>query len=136
MTAMNSGQTPGQMSPLCEGRIKLLDYAGRRVVFHDLSHCDPGTMQAVLNESRRIITLEPENSVLSLVDVAGCTFDQQSITLLKSVALANAPFVKRAAIVGLSDLQRLVYEAVLVFSRRKIPLFLSRKEALDWLIQD
>jgi hypothetical protein len=93
-------------------------------------------MQAVLNESQRIITLEPENSVLSLTDVAGCTFDQQSITLLKSVALANAPFVKRAALIGLSDLQRLVYEAVLVFSRRKIPLFVSRKEALDWLIQD
>jgi hypothetical protein len=47
----------------------------------------------------------------------------------------NAPYVRRAAVVGISGLQRLIYEGVQAFSRRRIPLFESRQEALRWLIQ-
>ena len=41
-----------------------------------------------------------------------------------------------AAVIGISGLQRLIYESVQIFSRRRLPLFESRREALAWLIQD
>jgi hypothetical protein len=137
MTPMNSPPpVRAQASTPGKSRIKVLDYSGHRVLLHDFSHCDPTAMRTILEEGQRTVALEPLNSVLSLVDVTGCTFDQHSITLMKSAALANAPFVRRAALIGLSALQRMVYEAVVTFSRRNIPLFRSRKEALDWLIED
>jgi len=49
---------------------------------------------------------------------------------------ANAPHVRRAAVIGINGLQRLIYEGVQAFTRRRIPLFESRREALDWLVHD
>jgi hypothetical protein len=48
----------------------------------------------------------------------------------------NAPYVLRAAVIGISGLQRLIYEGVQAFSRRRIPHFESRQEALNWLAKD
>jgi hypothetical protein len=39
-------------------------------------------------------------------------------------------------VIGISGLQRLIYEGVQAFTRRRIPLFERRQEALDWLVQD
>jgi hypothetical protein len=56
--------------------------------------------------------------------------------VLKSRVAANAPYVRRAAVIGITGLQRLIYEAVQKFSQRNIPLFDSREEALAWLVKD
>jgi hypothetical protein len=39
-------------------------------------------------------------------------------------------------VIGISGLQRLIYEAVQRFSQRNIPVFDSREEALTWLVKD
>jgi hypothetical protein len=39
-------------------------------------------------------------------------------------------------VVGISGLQRLIYEGVQAFSRRRIPLFETRQEALSWLVKE
>lgn len=83
-----------------------------------------------------MISREMPNSVLTLNDVTGTGFDQESVEVLKSKVAANAPYVKRAAVVGISGLQRLIYEAVKLFTKRSIPLFSTREEALDWLVQE
>ena len=59
-----------------------------------------------------------------------------SVRLVKDMAAANGPYVKRAAVVGVSGLQGLIYSAVQAFSNRKIPNFSSKEEALDWLVED
>jgi len=74
--------------------------------------------------------------VLTLNDVTGTSFDHESVEALKSKVAANAPYVRRAAVIGISGLQRLIYEGVQAFSRRRIPHFETRQGALDWLIQD
>jgi hypothetical protein len=74
--------------------------------------------------------------VLTLNDVTGTSFDSESVEVLKSKVIANAPYVKRAAVIGIRGLQKLIYEAIQKFSQRNIPLFDSRQEALDWLVQD
>jgi hypothetical protein len=44
--------------------------------------------------------------------------------------------VRRAAVVGINGLQRLIYEGVQAFSRRRIPNFETRQEALSWLVKE
>jgi hypothetical protein len=71
--------------------------------------------------------------VLTLNDVTGTSFDKESVAVLQSKVAANAPYVRRAAVIGISGLQRLIYEGIQAFSKRTLPLFPSRLEALDWL---
>ena len=117
-------------------RVRFIEHQNKRVLFIDYSNCDVATLKAVAEEGNRVISREGPNSVLTLNDVAGTSFDKESVAVLQSKVTANAPYVKRAAVTGISGLQRLIYEAVQAFSKRTIPLFPNRQEALDWLVKD
>jgi len=121
---------------LVAGRVRFMMHRGKRVLSIDYSHCDVALLKAVAEEMHRVIAREPLNSVLTLTYVAGTGFDHESVEVLKSKVAANAPYVKRAAVIGISGLQRLIYEAVKLFTRRSIPNFSSREEALDYLVGD
>lgn len=123
-------------SDLAAGRVQFITHLGKRVLSINYAQCDVESMKAVSEEGHRIISREPHNSVLTLNDVTGASFDRESVEVLKSKVAANAPYVKKAAIIGVNGLQRLIYEAVKHFTKRNIPLFSSREEALDWLVKD
>ena len=117
-------------------RVRFVMHRGKRVLSIDYSHCDVAMLKAVTEEMHRVIAREPLNSVLTLNDVGGTGFDHESVEILKSRVAANAPYVRRAAVIGISGLQRLIYEAIKLFTKRSIPHFLSRAEALDYLTAD
>ena len=117
------------------GRVVFLEHRGKRVLFVNYSQCDIPMLKAVAAEGNRVISREALNSVLTLNDVTGTSFDKESVAVLQSKVAANAPFVRRAAVIGISGLQRLIYEGIQAFSRRNLPLFPSRLEALDWLVK-
>src|SRR5262249_25893521 len=118
------------------GRVRFIEHAGARVLFINYSNCNVTMMKAVAEEGHRVIAREQPNSVLTLNDVTGTTFDKESVGVLQAKVAANAPYVKRAAVIGISGLQKLIYEGVQAFSRRRIPHFESRQDALSWLVRE
>jgi hypothetical protein len=135
--------SPGATSPQltadaqqAASRVKFVDHLGKRVLFINYADCDIAMLKAVAEEMHRVISKEPPNSVLTLNDVSGTNFDSESVAVLKSKVAANAPYVKRAAVIGITGLQRLIYEGVQKFSQRNIPAFDTREEALNWLVKD
>jgi hypothetical protein len=118
------------------GRVQFIEHLGKRVLFIDYSNCDAAMMKDIACEGHRVLALQPPTSALTLNDVTGASFDHESVAALKSMVAANAPFVKRGAVIGISGLQRLIYDAVQAFSKRKLPNFKTRKEALDWLVSE
>ena len=137
---MASSQTGGpQLSAdavQAAARVTFIEHMGKRVLFINYAHCDIAMLKAVSEEMHRVISKEPPNSVLTLNDVTGTSFDTESVAVLKSKVAANAPYVRRAAVIGITGLQQLIYEGVQKFSERKIPLFSTRREALDYLVKD
>ena len=117
-------------------RVQFIEHRGKRVLFLDYSSCNGAMLKMAAEEGNRVISREPPSSVLTLTDVTGTSFDQQSVTALKAMVAANAPYVKRAAVIGISGLQSLIYDAVQAFSKRKIPHFPTREQALEWLIAE
>jgi len=117
-------------------RVKFIEHRGKRVLFIDYAQCDIAMLKAVTEEMHRVISQEPPNSVLTLNDVTDTSFDSESVAVLKSRVAANAPYVRRAAVIGITGLQQLIYEGIQKFSERKIPSFSSRLEALDYLVKD
>ena len=128
--------SPPSASLNAAARVKFIEHMGKRVLFINYADCDIATLKAVAEEMHRVIAKEPPNSVLTLNDVTGTSFDTESVAVLKSKVAANAPYVRRAAVIGITGLQALIYEGVQKFSQRSIPLFATRQEALDWLVKD
>ena len=127
---------PDTVEAVAAGRVRFIEHARQRVLFINYSHCDVAMLKAVAEEAHRVIAREQPNSVLTLNDVTGTTFDKESVAVLQAKVAANAPHMRRAAVIGISGLQRLIYEGVQAFSKRRIPHFETRQEALSWLIKD
>src|SRR5260370_1617884 len=113
-----------------ENRVRFITHRGKRVLWINYSHCDVAQLKAVAEEGHRTIARELLNSVLTLNDVTGTSFDHESVESLKSKVAANAPYVKRATVIGITGLQPLIYEAVKLFTRPNIPPFSTRDKAV------
>jgi hypothetical protein len=122
--------------PSATGRVKFIEHRGKQILFVDYVNCDATTLKELIIEGHRVLAKMPPKSALTLNDVTGTYFDQESVRLLKETVVANDPYVKRGAVIGISGLQSLIYSAVQAFSRRKIPTFSTKEEALDWLVKD
>ena len=126
----------GTIHAIAPGRVRFIEHQGKRILFINYSHCDVAMLKAVAEEGHRVIAQEPPNSVLTLNDVTGTSFDKESVAVLQAKVAANAPYVRKAAVIGISGLQRLIYAGVQTFSKRRLPTFESRREALAWLAQE
>src|SRR6476659_780187 len=135
-TATNYELRAETVDAIAAGRVRFIDHQGKRVLFINYSHCDVAMLKAVAEEGHRVIAREQQNSVLTLNDVTGTNFDKESVAVLQAMVAGNAPYVRRAAVIGISGLQRLIYEGVQAFSRRRIPLFENRQQALNWLVRE
>ena len=135
-SATNYELQTNTIDAIAPGRVRFIEHQGKRVLFINYSHCDVAMLKAVAEEGHRVIAQQPPNSVLTLNDVTGTTFDKESVAVLQAKVAANAPYVRRAAVIGIGGLQRLIYESIQAFSRRRLPLFESRPEALAWLVRE
>ena len=66
----------------------------------------------------------------------GARFNNDTVTQLKKFAKGNEPYVKRAAIVGLSGLQQLVLTAVSKFTGRNFIVCGTVEEAMSRLVSE
>jgi hypothetical protein len=82
------------------------------------------------------VTAEPKGSVLLLADFTGAQFDRNAIERLKQDTVVDRPHLKRSAWVGAETLPQVFYEHLKSFSRRDLPTFKTREEAMDWLVSD
>ena len=117
-------------------RLQFEAHQGKRVLIIDYSHCDVGQMKELIGITRTLIATQLPNSVLTLSDVTGAIFNIEVVEQIKELTRHNAPYVRKAALVGVTGLQALIYNVVQTFSKRNIPIFSNKQEALKYLLAD
>jgi hypothetical protein len=117
-------------------RVSFIVHKGKQVLVVDLTNCTPDEVTAVTDEVVRIVTAQPEHSVLLMADFAGAQFSRDAVTRLKEVTTYDRPYVRRAAWVHTGTLPKVFYEAIKAFSQREFPTFETREQALDFLLED
>jgi len=117
-------------------RVRFIIHAGKRILLIDSSNCTPEQGIRNADEALLLVTAEPFQSVLTLIDITGAQVSRESVTRAKEVTVLNRPYVKRSALVGAESLPNVFYEAIKTFSQREFPRFNTREEALDWLVKD
>lgn len=119
-----------------EERIRFIEHQGKRVLLADLSHCSGDELETLVRLVPTYVTSEPRGSVLLLADFTAAEFDRIAIDRLKESAVFDRPHLKRSAWVGVQSLPHVFYEHIKSFSRRDLPVFKTREQALDWLVQE
>jgi len=90
----------------------------------------------LIEECAEQVRKRPLNSVLTLTIVSKGKFNPALVDYLKDLTKGNAPFVRKAAVVGISGLYKVVITAISIFSKREFRLFDSKNEAIAYLLQD
>ena len=119
-----------------EERIRVIEYQGKQILLVDLSHCSADEVAKIAMVVPSYVTSEPRGSVLLLADFTGAEFDRIAIDRLKEGTVFDKPHVKRSAWVGIESLPKVFFEHIKSFSRRDLPVFKTREEALAWLVQE
>jgi hypothetical protein len=114
-------------------RFHLVDRGSFQYVLIDCSGTGPELLLATLDRAKAHIRSQPPASVLTLTDFTDAHFDKRVTELMKEYASGNAPYVRAAALVGVTGLKLVTLSAVRLFSKRNFSLFPTREEAEAWL---
>jgi hypothetical protein len=117
-------------------RIRFIKHKEHSILLIDASNCGKRDMLLLLPEVQATVGEQPRDSVLALADFTGAEVDKEVATRIKEVLVFDRPYVKRVAWVGTQSLPSIFYENFKTFSRRDLPIFETRAEAMDWLVAD
>jgi hypothetical protein len=119
-----------------EERLRFIEHQGKSILLIDVSHASKQDLLVILPRIKAVVTEQPRDSVLALADFTGTPIDKDVATRIKEVLVFDRPYIKKAAWVGTEELPHVFYENFKVFSRRDLPLFNTRSEAMDWLVSE
>jgi hypothetical protein len=119
-----------------EERLHFVKHKGHAIYVIDFTHCAEKEMLLLLDMVRADIARHAPGSLLTLADFTRAEADKNVATRIKEVLVLDRPYVKRAAWVGTENMPHIFYEHFKNFSQRDLPVFKTREEAMDWLVQD
>lgn len=112
-----------------------LTHEDKRVLLLAFTELPAKRIEELAREVQQIITAQPPGSVLVLADFTGATFSTEALKQIARAAAANRRYVARTAWVG-ANLRDAQFKAVQEFSGREIRRFATRREALQFLVED
>jgi hypothetical protein len=119
-----------------EDRIRFITHQGKRILFVDCSQLSADDLEKMSQLVPSYVSAEPKGSLLLLADFTGAHFDRDAIERMKQNTVYDRPYLKRSAWYGTDTLPHVFYEHLKNFSKRDLPTFKTREEALDWLVAD
>lgn len=115
-------------------RVRFIEQRGKRILLIDFSGLQATEdILAEVETARALVATQPPASLLTLTHVKGARYTPPVMEALKKLAADNKPYVRAAAVVGMEGLHRVLFRAVILFSRRNIEAFDSMNEAREWL---
>ena len=119
-----------------DNRLRFIKHKGQVIFLIDFSRCSPKQVLALVDTVKIIVARHTPGSMLTLADFTGAEIDKTVATRMKEVLVLDRPYVKKGAFVGTESLPHVFYENFRSFSRRDLPAFKTREEALDWLVAE
>lgn len=118
---------------MAQDRVRFITHAGKDILYLNFAGCAVTEVFAVIDEAKQVIRTRPAGSLLTLTDVTNARFNGDVTERMKEFTAHNKPYVRAAAIVGITGLKKVIFEAVLMFSKRKIHIFENAEDAKAWL---
>ena len=88
----------------------------------------------MVHKAAQMIVDSGKNDVLSLSDVTGCFFNNEIMEVLKEQSKISMPLTKKAAVVGITGIKKILLNAVNAVNANARKPFDTIEEAKDWLV--
>ncbi len=114
-------------------RVNFIKHHGKEILVLDFSNCSIDEVCSTIVAAKSVIRAQPQKSLLTLSNVTNARFNEEVTQQMKEFTAHNKPYVKAAAVIGISGFKKIIFEAVMMFSKRNIQTFSTTDEAKDWL---
>jgi len=119
--------------------IEIVHHRGVKIIDSDYSGLTGEPLNVCIqqhnNEIWELITLGEKN-IRFYTDVTNTIADRDTVKIFKETSKKHEPYTKKSAVVGVVGIQKVLLQAVNLFSDLKTVPFTTRDEAMDWLSQD
>lgn len=117
-----------------------ITHKGKQILYCDYSNfkiADFSAFKNELNQAVAVIVEQPEGTLLAITDVRGSVGSPQVVDALKEAALVTAKHMHKQAVVGVSGLKKVLFDAIIRISRQPAKAFgdTDLEEAKDWLAE-
>lgn len=112
---------------------QFVSHRGKSIFHIDFRGCSAEQALPIIADAKKRVAALPPASVLVLTDITGAHYNERIVEALKGLAAANKPFVKASAVVGVTGIRKVIFQAIKIFSSRQMDLFDTEREAKDWL---
>lgn len=118
-----------------------ITFKGKRILYCDYTGFGPFDFDLFKAEVDAVVALilrEPKGSILALTDIRRTTASLEAVAMLKEAATQTTTYVRKQAVVGITGLKKILFDAVIRVSRQPAKPFsdLEFDEAQQWLIAD
>ena len=117
-------------------RSKWITHHGRRILYSDYTHYSIDDFSAMNEELKAVETEicgQPEGSVLLITDVTGSVASREAVELFKESAARSKKHVLKNAVIGITGLKKILFDAVVRFSGQNARTFDDFETGKDWL---
>jgi len=114
-------------------RVRFMEHRGAQILYIDVSNCGIDEIFEIMRDAEQKIRSQPEESVLTLTNVAGARYSKDLIKSVKDFVLANKPYVTKSAVVGVEGLQRIVLDGIRASTGREFGTFDDVEQAKAYL---
>ncbi|MCF8358864.1 MAG: hypothetical protein K9H26_08910 [Prolixibacteraceae bacterium] len=114
---------------------EFINHKGKTIVYLDFTNMKKKDEIIQLeDEGAKYIRSQPPKSVLTLTNMENMFFNNEIKKYFEGVVKGNAPYVKAGAVLGMSGLISIMYNAFIKITGRNIKSFKAKEEALDYLV--
>lgn len=115
-----------------------IDYGGVSIFYVDFSDCglNRASLQEELEAIMPIVTDQPENSILGLVDIRNTVLSVAITLLIQGYAWRLGRHIRSAAVIvhSVNESKKMILSSVARAGGREVVLFDSEEKAKEWLI--
>jgi PAS domain S-box-containing protein len=116
-------------------RIKLIEHKGKEIIQTDFTNLKEFEYNKYIKQLLDFVIKLGKQDLLLLTDISGNYFSIDQVKFTTEAGKAFEPFIRKNAIVGLSNRQDIFLKAVKLFSGIELKSFENVNKAKDWLVE-
>jgi len=116
-------------------RVYFSQHKGKKFLYVDMSNCDIKEFLSTIPKAKELVKKQPEKSVLVFTDVTDAHYNSEVTDALKDYTKSNKPYVIASAVLGVNGLKQVIFNGIMRFTGRRLVMFDTKDQALNWLIE-
>lgn len=115
-----------------------IEHKGKRIFYQDFSKnfYNSAAVKTELAEVQKIVTAEPQDSVLVLSDFRDTTVGSELLSSMNAASTATKAHVRKTAVLGVTGMKRKLADLLTALTGQPLKYFDDIESAKHWLAED